>query len=280
MLAQRAPAVAGMFYPAEAAALDDAIERYLSDCAPGTEAPKALIVPHAGYVYSGPVAASAYARLGPARARIRRVVLMGPSHFLGFRGLAVPATEAFLTPLGPVPLDREAIEGLLDLPQVALNDAAHAREHSIEVQLPFLQKVLDKFALVPLLTGEVPPEAVAEVLSRLWDGPETLIVISSDLSHYLDYESARVRDLDTAKAIRTLRPEVIGPEQACGCHGIGGLLTIARRHGLEIQELDLRNSGDTAGTRNRVVGYGAFAIWEGRPENIPFPGRHLGGPHQ
>ncbi len=265
MLRQREPAVAGTFYPADAAALDAAIERYLSSCEPGADAPKALIVPHAGYVYSGPVAACAYARLAPARDRIRRVVLIGPSHYLGFRGLALPATEAFLTPLGRVPLDREAIDRLRALPQVVVNDAAHAREHSLEVQLPFLQSVLEDFVLIPLLTGEAPPEAVAEVLALLWDGPETLIVVSSDLSHYLDYESARERDLGTANSILTLRPEAIGPERACGCHGIGGLLTFARRHGLEIQKLDLRNSGDTAGPRGSVVGYGAFALWQPAP---------------
>ena len=262
MLQQRAPAVAGTFYPRETAALAGAIDRYLSDCEPGAEAPKALIVPHAGYIYSGPVAARAYARLAPARDRIHRVVLIGPSHYVEFRGLAVPATETFLTPLGPVPLDLYAIERLRALPQVAVNDAAHAREHSLEVQLPFLQRVLGNFVLIPLVTGQVPPEAVAEVLTLLWGGPETLIVVSSDLSHYLDYESARARDSDTADSILGLRPEEIGPDRACGRHGIGGLLSYARHHGLKIRKLDLRNSGDTAGPRDAVVGYGAFAIWQ------------------
>ncbi len=262
---QRAPAVAGTFYPDETAALEGAIDRYLSDCEPGAEAPKALIVPHAGYVYSGPVAARAYARLAPARGRIRRVVLIGPSHYVAFQGLAVPATEAFVTPLGPVLLDREAVDRLCALPQVAVKDAAHAREHSLEVQIPFLQRVLGGFVLIPLVTGQVPPEAVAEVLALLWGGPETLVVVSSDLSHYLDYESARERDFGTANSILMLQPEEIGPEQACGCHGIGGLLTFARRHGLKIQKLDLRNSGDTAGPRDSVVGYGAFALWQPVP---------------
>ena len=260
MTTLREPAVAGTFYPADPETLGADIRRYLSDCEAGAAAPKALIVPHAGYMYSGPVAARAYARLAAARNTIHRVVLIGPSHFVALSGLAVPAPEAFRTPLGPVALDRDAIDKLRALPQVAVVGAAHAREHSLEVQLPFLQLVLDRFTLVPLVVGEAPAEAVADVIDLLWGGPETLIVISSDLSHYLDYDTARRRDAATADAITGIAPEKLGPEDACGYAGIRGLLAVARRRRLRVETIDLRNSGDTAGPRHQVVGYGAFSV--------------------
>jgi hypothetical protein len=211
-------------------------------------------------VYSGPVAASAFARIAPLRGRIRRVVLIGPSHHVALRGLAVPSAGAFATPLGDVPVDRAAVERLLGLPQVVERDDAHAREHSLEVQLPFLQQVLGEFALVPLAAGDASAEEVAEVLERFLDEPQTLIVVSTDLSHYHDYTTARRMDAATSRAIEELRPELLGRESACGRVAVGGLLVLARRRGLSVRTLDLRSSGDTAGPRDQVVGYGAYEL--------------------
>lgn len=262
----RQPAVADQFYPGDPAKLGRMLDALLAAPHPsasprsGTTPPKALIVPHAGYIYSGPIAATAYATLAPVRDRIHRVVLLGPSHRLPFMGLAATSADVFATPLGPVPIDRADVERALTLPQVRLLDAAHAQEHSLEVQLPFLQRVLDDFTLVPLVVGEAAPESVAEVLDLLWGGPETLILVSSDLTHYLDYRTARRIDAATSKAIEALRPESIGYDQACGRAPLNGLLTLARRRGLSAEILDLRNSGDTAGSRDQVVGYGAYAI--------------------
>ena len=222
--------------------------------------PKAIVVPHAGYIYSGPVAAAAYARLGPMRGRVTRVVLLGPSHRVGFDGLALTSADSYITPLGRVPIDAEAATKLADLPQVRVLDAAHAQEHSLEVHLPFLQEVLNEFSLVPLVVGEATPAEVGEVLERLWGGPETLIVISSDLSHYHDYATAQKRDRATSRAIEALRYEDIGYEDACGRNPVNGLLYVARQRGLHVRTVDLRNSGDTAGARDRVVGYGAYVL--------------------
>jgi hypothetical protein len=259
----RPPAVAGTFYPREPARLAAAIDRLLEAGAaatPDTAGLKAVIAPHAGIVYSGPIAASAFRLLAPARGRIRRVVLLGPSHFIPFRGLAAPSAEAFATPLGQVAVDREALARLADLPQVAERDDAHAREHSLELHLPFLQRALGEFALVPLAVGLAEPEEVAAVLDRLWDGEETVISLSSDLSHYLPYEQARRRDRATAEAILALRGEAIGRDDACGREPLRGLLHAGRARGLAAELLDLRSSGDTAGDRDAVVGYGAFAL--------------------
>jgi hypothetical protein len=222
--------------------------------------PKALIAPHAGYVYSGPIAASAYALLAPVRERIERVVLLGPAHRVFVRGLAAPDATAFATPLGDVPIDRAALERLAGLPQVSLRPDAHAPEHSLEVHLPFLQVVLDEFSLVPLVVGDASGEEVAEVLEALWGGPETLIVVSSDLSHYESYATARRMDAATTRAIEALRPEDLQRDDACGRVPIQGLLRAARSHGLNPRTLDVRNSGDTAGPRDAVVGYGAWAF--------------------
>jgi hypothetical protein len=221
--------------------------------------PKALIVPHAGYLYSGPIAASAYALLATLRERVHRVVLLGPTHRVAVAGLALPGVSAFETPLGLVPLDQEAMEALGSFPQVSINPAVHALEHSLEVQLPFLQMVLDEFCLVPLAVGSASPEAVAEVLEALWGGPETLLIVSSDLSHYLPYHQAQELDGRTSGSITTLQL-LSSHEQACGATPVNGLLLAARKHQLKAQLLDLRNSGDTAGDRHSVVGYGAFAF--------------------
>ena len=255
----RPPAVAGSFYPANASQLAAAVRAYLADAVAPLHAtpPKALIVPHAGYVYSGPVAATAYARLAPCAARITRVLLIGPAHTLPIRGLAASGADAFATPLGEVPVDRDAIRAL---PRIEIRDDAHRREHCLEVQLPFLQTVLGRFAIVPLLAGDAAYGEVRAVIDRLWGGPETLVVISSDLSHYYDYETARRLDAAAAAAILALDADAIGEEQACGRIPIGGLLQAARARGLQALQLDLRNSGDTAGPRGEVVGYGAFAF--------------------
>jgi AmmeMemoRadiSam system protein B len=260
----RQPAVAGMFYPGDKAELHQTIDTYLQEAMekhPEAQAiPKAIIVPHAGYIYSGPVAASAYARLLPAREQIHRVILLGPSHRVPFRGLASSSATHFVTPLGQIPLDRQLIEKLQAFPQVKQLDQAHAVEHSLEVHLPFLQEILNDFSLVPLVVGDTRPEEVAEVLEAVWGGPETLIVISSDLSHYHDYATAQKMDRATSRAIEALQPEAIHYDDACGRNPVNGLLELARRKGLHANTVDLRNSGDTAGPRDQVVGYGAYVI--------------------
>ncbi len=264
MSATRLPAVAGFFYPGDPAALAAEVAAYLGEATalarPG-RAPKAIIAPHAGYVYSGPIAASIYARLAPRAGKVRRVILAGPAHRVFVRGVAVPAAAAFATPLGAVPLDSDAIDALRALPFVEVSDRAHAQEHSLEVHLPFLQSVLGDFRLVPLVVGDAAPAEMAQVFDLLWGGEETLIVVSSDLSHYLPYDAARRRDGATAEAILRLDPSLEG-EDACGAAPINGLLALARRRGLEAERIDVRSSGDTAGGRDRVVGYGAFAFHE------------------
>ncbi len=262
----RPAAVAGIFYPGTARELRGAVQEYLDQAPPPEGAPpKAAIVPHAGYVYSAPVAATAYAAFAPLRDVVRRVVLLGPSHRVPLTGLAAPTTEAFDTPLGPVPIDRAALEEVRHLPQVVPLDAAHADEHSLEVQLPFLMETLESFELVPFAVGHVEGPEVVQVLETLWGGPETLVVISSDLSHYHDYETACRIDRDTARAIEELRADAIGHNDACGCGGIRGLIGVARNRSLEARAVDLRNSGDTAGPRSQVVGYGSFLFFEPSP---------------
>lgn len=259
----REPAVAGSFYPFEPSVLRAQVAELLAGArSEGSKAGtlKALIAPHAGFVYSGSVAARAYACLGPLRATVHRVVLLGPAHRVPLRGIAFPGADALRTPLGLVPVDREALASVAELPYVGPSDGAHAEEHCLEVQLPFLQSVLDQFTVVPLLVGEVGDEEVAETIERLWGGPETVIVVSSDLSHYQDYETARRLDAATSRAIEGLQPEALDWESACGRVGVSGLLLVAQRRELACRTLDLRNSGDTAGPRDRVVGYGAYAF--------------------
>lgn len=260
----RPPAVAGLFYPGIASKLAHDVCALLAAAPAAAVVPKALIVPHAGYVYSGPIAATAYAALQPIASRIRRVVLLGPTHRVAVRGLALPGSEAFATPLGEVPLDLQAAQAIAHLPQVTVSPLAHAQEHSLEVQLPFLQSVLEDFKLLPLAVGMATPQEVAEVLELLWGGAETLIVISSDLSHYLPYAQAQATDRATAQAVlQLLQP--LSHEQACGGTPINGLLLTARKHHLVPHLLDLRNSGDTAGSHDGVVGYAAFAFEEPAP---------------
>ena len=266
----RKPAVSGMFYPDGAEDLQGAVRGYMADAEPpaapsATIPPKAIIAPHAGYIYSGPVAGQAYGALAPHRDVIHRVVLIGPCHRVAVRGLALPDADAFETPLGTVPLDRTAMDRIAALPQVCTLDATHAQEHSLEVHLPFLQEALGDFTLVPLVAGDATAEEVAAVIEALWDGPETLIVISSDLSHYLDYDTARALDAQTAAAIEALNGDAIGPEQACGRVPVRGLLRLAKKHGLSVHRAGLCTSGDTAGPRDRVVGYGAWLFYQGAP---------------
>lgn len=272
----RPAAVAGLFYPGSAAALKQAVDACLAQARPGApdreppgvpklpKLPKAVIVPHAGYVYSGPVAAHAYRRIAAGRASIRRVVMLGPVHRVPIEGLALPAARAFATPLGRVRVDAEGAASALALPQVRVSEAAHALEHSLEVQLPFLQTVLEDFAIVPLAVGDAAAADVAEVIDRLWGGAETLIVVSSDLSHYRPYAEARTIDGATARAILALDAS-LDHQQACGATPINGFAQCARRRGLEPEMLDLRNSGDTAGEKSRVVGYAAFGFTESPP---------------
>jgi AmmeMemoRadiSam system protein B len=255
----RRPAVAGLFYPAEPRSLADTVANLLGAVEPGNAVPKALVAPHAGYVYSGSTAAVAYAQLSGARSAYRRVVLLGPSHRVPFTGIALCSADAYVTPLGPVPTDPRAAETIAHVPTVRMLDAAHVPEHSLEVHLPFLQTLLEGFTLVPLVVGDAPPEHVAAVLEALWDDPETLVVVSTDLSHYLDYDTAVRADRTTTHAIEALDAR-IRPEQACGCRPLNGLLHLARERGLRVTTLRLCNSGDTAGSRDRVVGYGAYAV--------------------
>lgn len=260
----RQPAVAGTFYPGNPDELKAMVSRYLLDneIFEDTPAPKAIIVPHAGFVYSGDAAACAYARLKAAADIITRVVLLGPCHRVPVKGMALSSADFFRTPLGDIPIDGKAAIDIIDLPQVSVFDASHTEEHSLEVQLPFLQETLNSFKLLPLVVGDASPEEVAQVLETIWGGPETLIVTSSDLSHFLDYDTARQLDGETREAIEKLALEDIGDNQACGRYPVKGLLMLARRLGLRVETLKLCNSGDTAGAKDRVVGYGTWAFFE------------------
>jgi AmmeMemoRadiSam system protein B len=257
----RPAAVAGTFYPASPHHLLKAVDDLLARAkAPASSAPpKALIVPHAGYVYSGPVAASAYAAIEPHASRFTRVVLLGPAHREYVRGLALPEATAFETPLGVVEIEPRPAQ---DLPGVVRSDRVHAREHSLEVELPFLVRVLHRFRVVPLAVGEAEGDEVARVIEALWGGPETLVVVSSDLSHYLPYDAGRALDEATTERILGLGPAAVLHEQACGATPINGLLAVAKQRNLRPALLDLASSGDTAGDRGSVVGYGAFAFYE------------------
>jgi AmmeMemoRadiSam system protein B/AmmeMemoRadiSam system protein A len=258
----RRPSLAGSFYPAEAGALREMVAQSLQGAPESSIQPKALIAPHAGYIYSGPIAGAAYRSIAGLADRIRRVILLGPPHRVPVREFCIPRARAFATPLGEVRLDLDALTALARLPGVEVDDAPHLQEHCLETQLPFLQSVLDDFTVVPILVGAVSPERVDALLRTLWGGDETLVVISSDLSHYNDYERTRTLDEGTRRAIETLRGDQLGEEQACGRHALRGLLSRAAALDLRVTTLDLRNSGDTAGRaqRDRVVGYGSWAL--------------------
>ncbi|NOQ35782.1 MAG: AmmeMemoRadiSam system protein B [Methylococcaceae bacterium] len=256
----RQPAVAGAFYPANPQKLQAMLDSYLQPVEATKTSPKAMIVPHAGYIYSGAIAASAYGRLKPNRETISRVVLLGPSHRVGFKGLAISHAEFFNTPLGDIPLDTSAIEKLSHYPFVEYIDKAHYLEHSLEVQLPFLQTTLEKFSLIPIVAGDCPPEQVEQVLECFYGQEDTLIVVSSDLSHYHDYATAKQLDQETSEKIENLDYKKLDEDSACGRVPVRGLLALAEKKLLKIKTIDLRNSGDTAGDKKRVVGYGAYVI--------------------
>jgi AmmeMemoRadiSam system protein B len=258
----RPPAVAGLFYPANPSELRHTISEYLAQAPMAAgPVPKALIVPHAGYIYSGVIAGAAYSQVAHQRRRIRRVVLIGPSHRVYLRGMAVPGADAFRTPLGMVAIDRELKARVLTHEQVIESDAPHGDEHSLEVQLPFLQLMFEDFTLLPIALGSASPPSVADVLAEVWGDEGTLVLVSSDLSHYLPYDEARTVDAETTAAILRNDPTLTG-EQACGCIGINGLSFLAARRNARVTEIARCNSGDTAGDRSRVVGYGAFALYE------------------
>ncbi len=255
------PAVAGHFYPSDPDELRADVRHFIAASEPKLgHAPKALIAPHAGYIYSGAIAGSAYAQLKDVADTVRRVVLLAPSHRVAFNGIAYNSADYFRSPLGDVEVDAEAISLIADLPQVHRLDRAFTQEHSLEVHLPFLQESLSNFKIVPLVIGDIDSTSVAEVIELLWGGEETLVVVSSDLSHYLDYDTARATDSATSKAIENLQPDLISHRQACGGTSVKGLIKVAQRKGLDVMTLDLRNSGDTAGPRDHVVGYGAYAF--------------------
>jgi pyruvate formate lyase activating enzyme len=265
--------VAGHFYPADAAELRREIDRTVRDANSTAIRPKAMIVPHAGYGYSAPIAAGGYRAIMMRRAEIRRVVLLGPAHRVPVEGIAVPDYDSFATPLGPVPVDRDAIARIRDLPAVAQRNEPFAGEHCLEVQLPFLQQTLENFSIVPMLVGRSQPEQVAAVIDALWGGPETLILVSSDLSHYHDDPTARELDGNATAAIETLRPDLLEQPHACGRHAIRGLLVSARNRFMRATALDVRNSSQTIGKPDRVVGYGTYLFEEADQARLPAPQR-------
>ncbi len=258
----RPTAVAGSFYPKQASELDNMLKKFLSLDSVKIAAPKAIIAPHAGYIYSGQTAASVYSNIEQVKDKIRRVVLLGPTHRIYVKGIALPNHTHFASPLGNVSIDTQSLKKISKHSFVDYNDEAHAQEHSLEVHIPFLQKVIKNFVLLPILVGDATPEQVTTILKELWGKEETLIVISSDLSHYLNYETASKTDRNTSKLIEKFDYEHIGSQQACGCMPMRGLLKLAQEKNMTIQTIDLRNSGDTAGTNDRVVGYGAYALFE------------------
>jgi MEMO1 family protein len=257
-MSNRSPAVAGLFYPAEPDALDRMVRACLAGASAEPVPAKAVVAPHAGYVYSGPIAGTSFGSVAQRGGQVKRVILIGPSHFMRFAGLAAPSATGLATPLGTVPVDTAALDRVLRLPDVRLFDEPYAREHALEVELPFIQVLFPGASVVPLLVGEASAEAVEQVLEALWGGPETLIVISSDLSHYHDYQTAQALDLRTSQAIETAG--AVDGNGACGYQALAGLLRRAGRIDLRATTRDLRNSGDTKGPRDRVVGYGAYTF--------------------
>jgi len=262
MINIREASVAGTFYPTDPIQLKQMLEQYLNDASVSNKVPKAIIAPHAGYIYSGAIAASVYARLQSAKELINRVLLIGPSHRVGFHGLALSTAKQFATPLGNIEVDVNTVAQIAEYSFAQYMDQAHTYEHSLEMHLPFLQTVLKKFSLIPIVAGDASAEQICQIIEQFWDETETLIVISSDLSHFHDYETAQKLDRDTTEKIEKLRYEELGSSSACGCVPISGLLALVRKKGLQVKAIDIRNSGDTAGSndKNRVVGYGAYVI--------------------
>lgn len=259
----RKTAVAGTFYPSDANELHDMVTQYLHTAAKKNQTesqPVAIIAPHAGYIYSGPIAASVYARLIPFRKIIRRVILLGPSHRVPLIGIAACSAKYFSTPLGNVPVDLSSLQSLILSRKISVLDEAHALEHSLEVHLPFLQEVLDEFTLMPLVVGDTAPEAISKIIESLWEKSNTLIVVSSDLSHYQNYNTAKELDSTTSRNIEKMNNQAIQYSDACGRNAVNGLIDFAKNHKLTAKTIDLRNSGDTAGEKDKVVGYGAYVF--------------------
>ncbi len=265
-VSHRNAAVAGQFYPSDPVMLQSDVNQYLNNASNFSKtlspAPKAYIVPHAGYIYSGEIAANAYNQLKIHPELITKVILLGPAHQVPFSGIAYSSANYFNTPLGAVPVNNSVINKIKHLNFVVCNNAAHKQEHSLEVQLPFLQTVLNKFTVVPLVIGDCSSQDVAIILEQLWGGKDTVIIISSDLSHFNTYQIAQELDKNTSKAISLLQPEKIHYHHACGRTPVNGLLRIAKKKKLKVSVLDVRNSGDTAGDKNRVVGYGSYSFTE------------------
>lgn len=261
----RPPAVAGIFYPASGTELKTNVQSFLASVPEraNTVNPKVLIVPHAGYIYSGPVAASAYKLILQRNELVKRVVILGPSHRVFLQGAALPSASIFATPLGEISVDKYAAKELLKLPFVCISEEAHAMEHALEVQLPFLQICIgNDFEILPLVVGECTAQEASLLLEKIWGDTSTLIIISSDLSHYENQKSARVHDAHTCSIIENKNAAALGQDDACGFFPLRGLLDLARIKNMKIETLDLRNSGDTSGPRNQVVGYGAWAVYE------------------
>ncbi|MCH9769588.1 MAG: AmmeMemoRadiSam system protein B, partial [Gammaproteobacteria bacterium] len=257
--------VAGMFYPAEVRVLKQIIADCLSKAnTDNTTLPKVIIAPHAGYIYSGEIAANAYSILKTHADSIKRVVLLGPAHRMAFRGIAVHPADDFATPLGQVTLDTEFIKHLAVLPDVELLKRPFHNEHCLEVQLPFLQTLLTDFKIIPVIVGDSSPENVARLLNKVWGDASTLIVISTDMSHYHPYNDANKIDKATAQAIVDLNLDLVQPDKACGSRPLKGLLKVAKHRQMQCNLLDLRNSGDTQGDKSRVVGYAAYHVFENK----------------
>lgn len=256
----RAPAVAGMFYSDKPQELAANVRSFVAAASSTSKAPKAIVAPHAGYIYSGPVAGSAYAALALRGEEVERVILIGPSHRVAFSGLATSGAAVFETPLGPMHVDRDAVAALTSKHLAREFDNPHQNEHSLEVQLPFLKQACPGARIVPILSGDDDWQAMAQAIDLLWGGQETALVVSSDLSHYHDYATAKSIDAATAGALEKLAAGRVDFEQACGATAVNALLSVAASKDMACTTLDLRNSGDTAGPRDRVVGYGAFAV--------------------
>jgi MEMO1 family protein len=258
----RPAAVAGAFYSNDATILKQDIADLLGRVEDvESEIPKAVIAPHAGYIYSGKVAANVYAQFKTVQSSIKKIILLGPSHRVAFHGMAIPSVDYFATPLGKIKLDASLLATLKHFPHVIVSDQAHAEEHSLEVQLPFMQTVFDEFELLPIVVGQIDPEAVADLLNNVWGEDDTLIVVSSDLSHFLSYDQAVSQDQKTTEMIRQFQYHTIKGEDACGCHPMNGLLCLAQQKDLKVRLLAQNNSGDTAGDKRRVVGYGGYGFY-------------------
>ncbi len=258
----RQPAVAGMFYPQDRLILEQTIKQFIAQAEQYNPPPKALIVPHAGYIYSGYTAAQAYASLQSKSATIKKIVLLGPAHTMYFKGIAYDPATYVATPLGDIEQDTGLLAKISSLPYVYSLPQAHQKEHCLEVQWPFCQVLFNQFTLLSLVVGETEPEQVAELLELVWGGDETLIIISSDLSHYLAYNEAQKEDTQTCLAISTLNFESLIHHNACGFYPLRGFLHYARQHQLCGRLVDLRNSGDTAGSKERVVGYSSYHFYQ------------------